>query len=63
LSGFAMLYPTYKACEKKKFDKDKTHFDTNHHLTVSWDRSNPTQAIEDLKNTIRATLPEEARLL
>jgi len=49
-------------CSKAKFDKEKSHFDTNHHLTITWDHENPQEAIETLKATIRATLPDEAKL-
>ena len=40
--------------------KTKTHFDTNHCHTVFWSPDNPAKAAEDLKATIRATLPYEA---
>jgi len=53
--------PVIYTCEKTKFDSDKTHFDTNHHLTIVWDRSLPKKAAEDLKATIRATLPHLAK--
>ena len=53
--------PVVYTCEKTKFDQEKTHFDTNHHLTVTWDKDAPNDAAEDLKATIRATLPELAR--
>lgn len=49
-------------CEKSKFKKDKSHFDTNHHLTVIWDKADLDTAAADLKATIRATLPDEAKL-
>ncbi len=52
--------PVIYTCEKSKFEKEKTHFDTNHHLTIPWDTENPLQAGEDLKATIRATLPNLA---
>ena len=53
--------PVVYTCEKTKFDQEMTHFDTNHHLTVTWDKDAPNAAAEDLKATIRATLPELAR--
>ncbi|MCH8079800.1 MAG: hypothetical protein IIA06_08495 [Proteobacteria bacterium] len=53
--------PVIYTCEKKKFEEEKTHFDTNHHLTVIWDSDNPQQAGEDLKATVRATLPHLAK--
>lgn len=43
--------------------KDVAHFDTNHHLTVMWhDGADSEPVAEALKATIRATLPDEARL-
>ncbi len=54
--------PVIYTCEKTKFDKAKTHFDTNHHLTIKWDADNPDATGEELKATIRATLPEDAIL-
>jgi len=30
--------PVIYTCEKQKFETSKTHFDTNHHLTVIWDK-------------------------
>lgn len=63
-AGFAegLGKPVIYTCEKEKFDKDKTHFDTNHQLTIKWDKNNPEEAAEELKATIRATLPDEAKL-
>ena len=54
--------PVIYTCEKKKFKRLKTHFDTNHHLTILWDGEKPEVAAEELKLTIRATLPGEAKL-
>lgn len=54
--------PVIYTCEKEKFEEQKTHFDTNHHLTVVWDVDNPQVAAEELKATIRATLPGDAKL-
>ncbi|MFH1370664.1 MAG: hypothetical protein ABII09_05190 [Planctomycetota bacterium] len=54
--------PVIYTCEKKKFKRLKTHFDTNHHLTILWDAENPKEAAEKLKATIRATLPDAAKL-
>ena len=65
-AGFAegLGKPVIYTCEKEIFDdpKTKTHFDTNHHLTVIWDKDNLDEAAEQLKATIRATLPEDAKL-
>lgn len=54
--------PVIYTCEKEQFAAQKTHFDTNHHLTVIWDKNAPEQAGELLKATIRATLPQLAKL-
>lgn len=54
--------PVIYTCEKNKFETCKTHFDTNHHLTVKWDSNGSTEMVEELKATIRATLPAEAKL-
>ena len=64
-AGFAqgLGKPVIYTCEKTKFDEQKPHFDTNHHTTVVWDRNNLEKAAIDLKNTIRETLPEEAKLI
>lgn len=53
--------PVIYTCEKEKFQTEKTHFDTNHHLTIIWDKDSPGKAGEDLKATIRATLPHLAK--
>ncbi len=54
--------PVIYTCKKEKFDEDKSHFDTNHHLTVLWDADNIEDAVKSLKATIRATLPGEAKM-
>jgi nucleoside 2-deoxyribosyltransferase len=56
--------PVIYTCRKNVFDdKQKgTHFDTNHHLTVTWDPASMDNAVAKLKATIRATLPGEAKL-
>ena len=54
--------PVIYTCELEKFNSQKTHFDTNHHLTVLWDKNAPEQAGDLLKATIRATLPQLAEL-
>ena len=52
--------PVVYTCERTKFEREQTHFDTSHHLTIKWDRDNPNFATENLKATIRATFPELA---
>lgn len=54
--------PVIYTCSRPYFDERGTHFDTNHCQTVLWDSDNPEKAAEDLKATIRATLPFEARM-
>lgn len=54
--------PVIYICEKEKFNKKKTHFDTNHHLTVLWDKDNLIEFAKELKATIRATFPTEAKM-
>lgn len=54
--------PVIYTCEEAKFKVSKTHFDTNHHLTIIWNKNNHDKVIEELKATIRATLPDEAIL-
>jgi hypothetical protein len=53
--------PVIYTCERNTFERTKTHFDTNHHLTITWEESSPELAGEQLKATIRATLPHLAR--
>jgi hypothetical protein len=62
-AGYAegLRKPVIYTCEASKFQATKTHFDTNHHLTIQWDASDPRKAGEALKATIRATLPHLAR--
>ncbi len=54
--------PVIYTCKKEVFEENKTHFDTNHHLTIIWDTANLSEAINELKATIRATLPDEAKM-
>lgn len=54
--------PVIYTCERSKFDSTRTHFDTNHHLTIVWDAFSPEDAGLQLTETIRATLPHLARL-
>ncbi|NTW33459.1 MAG: hypothetical protein HGB12_12695 [Bacteroidetes bacterium] len=63
-AGFAegLGKPVIYICEASVFKNNSTHFDTNHLHTVMWDLSNPKKAAEDLKATIRATLPHLAKM-
>jgi len=55
--------PVIYTCRADVFadKKSGTHFDTNHHLTVVWEPSMLEEAAQRLKDTIRATLPEDAQ--
>lgn len=64
-AGFAegLGKPVIYTCRKDVFDNGLgTHFDTNHHLTVTWDPADIDKAVSLLKATIRATFPAEAIL-
>lgn len=54
--GIAVIY----ICEKEQFEKLGTHFDINHQSTIKWEKEPSTWArfAENLKDTIRATIPE-----
>jgi hypothetical protein len=62
-AGFAegIGIPVIYTCKESEFGKE-SHFDTNHHLTVLWNPDKPEEAAEKLKATIRATLPESAKM-
>ena len=64
-AGFAegLGKPVIYTCERSKFEATRTHFDTNHHLTIVWNLSDPEQAGRQLTETIRATLPHLAKLI
>lgn len=53
--------PVIYTCESTKFEEHKTHFDTNHHLTVVWELGNQQLAGDLFKATIRSTLPHIAK--
>lgn len=63
-AGFAegLGKPVIYTCERSYFKVESTHFDANHHLTVLWDKDDLEKAGNDLAATIRATLPEDAKL-
>lgn len=48
--------PVLYLCEKRKFEQNKTHFDTNHCTTVLWDKANPDLFREELISTLRRSL-------
>ncbi len=63
-AGFAegLGKPVIYTCEKQIFQTRGTHFDTSHFHTVLWEKDKPAEAGYKLKETIRATLPAEAKL-
>lgn len=58
--GEGLGRPVIYTCEKKYFNEEKPHFDTNHCQTVVWEETDLIQSAMGLKATIRATLPSEA---
>lgn len=65
-AGFAegLGKPVIYMCRSDVFNdpSSRPHFDTNHHLTVVWTPGEEGAAVQRLKDTIRATLPDEAAL-
>ena len=57
--------PVIYLCDKRVMDakddesQNKPHFDTNHRHTVPWDIDNPEDAVNKIKDIIRATLPND----
>lgn len=62
-AGFAegLNLPVIYTCEKSAWEETKTHFDTNHLVTIIWDPADPSPTGEALTATIRATLRTEAK--
>ena len=65
-AGFAegLGKPVIYTCEKRAFEDKATrpHFDVNHHTTIIWSHEDLTGAAEQLKATIRNTLPTDAKM-
>jgi hypothetical protein len=65
-AGFAegLGKPVIYTCEKRAFDDKATrpHFDVNHHTTIIWSADDLANAAEQLKATIRNTLPTDAKM-
>lgn len=63
-AGYAMGLgkPVIFTCARKVWERGGIHFDTNHYFTIKWDMKSAQAAAEDLKNTIRATLPDKAKM-
>jgi hypothetical protein len=53
--------PVIYTCEKSAWEKQKTHFDTNHLVTIIWHLSDLKRAGDALAATIRATLRADAK--
>jgi hypothetical protein len=62
-AGFAegLGKKVYYTCEEAKFGKAKTHFDTEHLLTIKWLPDDFATAADDLKSAIRNDFPTEAK--
>ena len=52
--------PVIYTCRRAEWDKAKTHFDTNHMLTVIWDPADLMPSGKQISAIIRATLRGEA---
>jgi hypothetical protein len=61
-AGFAegLDRPVFYTCKASVWEEQKSHFDTNHMHTVLWDDKNLKKAEDELADTIRATLRDEA---
>ncbi len=61
-AGYAegLHLPVIYTCKKSAWQKEKTHFDTNHLTHVIWEIGELAEAAEKLTATIRATLRSEA---
>ena len=50
--------PVIYICEKDKFEKTRTHFDTNHRTTIKWSKDDPEQFSKELIATLRRSLSD-----
>lgn len=57
-AGFAegLGKPVLYICESEKFEKERTHFDTNHCTTVPWRTGEESEFVRELIATIRRSL-------
>ena len=53
--------PVIYTCEKAEWERNKSHFDTNHMATIIWDNDDLKKAQDALAAMIRATLRAEAK--
>jgi hypothetical protein len=62
-AGFAegLDRPVFYTCKASVWEEEKSHFDTNHMHTILWDEKNLKKAEDELADTIRATLREDAK--
>lgn len=64
-AGFAegLGRPVIYTCRRDVLETPKAvHFDTDHQLIIKWDPADMAAAMQELKATIRATLPAEAKM-
>jgi len=63
-AGFAagLGKQVFYTCKQEYFEKEGSHFDTNHHYTVLWQARKPQPAMEELKAAIRRAFPADAKL-
>jgi hypothetical protein len=59
--GEGLGLPVIYTCEQSAWEQNRTHFDTNHMLTIKWEVENLQDAQNRLVATIRATLRSEAK--
>ena len=62
-AGFAegLGRPVIYTCRKAEWDRERTHFDTNHLVTIIWDPDDLPDAGRRLSDVVRVTLPAEAK--
>lgn len=61
-AGFAegLGRPVIYTCREAEWKSQRTHFDTNHLVTIIWNQDDYASAMHRLAATIRATLPDGA---
>lgn len=60
--GEGLGKPVIYTCREDHWKSEGSHFDTSHLVTVVWNPAKMDEAMAALKATIRATLPEVARM-
>lgn len=60
--GEGLGKPVIYTCRLAEWEKEGTHFDTNHLATIVWDPDDLDRAVRELKAMIRATLPDVAKM-